>query len=439
MSLELFFSPKSIAVVGASNKAGKVGNSLARHLLGFQGNVFYVNSSKETIFGKEVYFSLRDIKSKIDLCIIAIPAQFVKPVVLDCAVLGIKNVIIISAGFSEIGRSDLQDEILSICKKYGIRVLGPNCFGVVNSANNLNCTFAKSDCLRGNVGFISQSGALWSYIADYSVVNYLGFSQFASIGDMMDVGFEELVNYLENDKNTKVILVYIETLKNGREFMKVISKCKKPVIVVKAGKTSSGVKAASSHTGSLAGSYEIYKAALLQAGAYFADSLQDGLDLAKVLSCYSESSFVGFRNLIITNAGGPGILMADALEMNDLEVVKLPKINFNLPPAWSHNNPIDVLGDADDLRFREVFLKLRKKTFFDNLIVVLTPQDMTDDKKIALRIVDFYRSSGKRVICCFMGFKSFSLGRRILEENKIPCFDVPERIGNVLRSLKSGR
>lgn len=438
MGLELFFSPKSIAVVGASNKPEKVGYSLAKHLQNFNGQVYFVNKNNETIFGKDSYYSLKDIKSKVDLCIIAVPAEFVKFVVHDCGVFGIKNVIIISAGFSEIGEKKEEAEILLTAKKFGIRIMGPNCFGVVNTTNGLNCTFAKSDCLKGNVGFISQSGALWSYIADYSVVNYLGFSKFASIGDMMDVGFEELAEYFENDKDTKVILLYIETLRDGKSFMDVISKCKKPVVVVKAGKTESGVKAASSHTGSLAGSYEVYKAALKQAGAYFVDDLISGLDLVKVLSCYNDffKGSNGFKNLIITNAGGPGILMADALECRGLEVVKLPNINFNLPPAWSHGNPIDVLGDADDLRFKEVFSKLRKKNFFDNLIVVLTPQDMTDDKKIAYSIVNFHRSSGKKVFCCFMGFKSFSLGRRILEENKIPCFDNPERIGNVLRYLK---
>lgn len=434
MGLELFFSPRNIAVVGASNKPEKVGYSLAKHLLNFQGQVFFVNKNKETIFGKECYYSLKDIKSKVDLCIIAVPAEFVIFVVHDCGVLGIKNVIIISAGFSEIGKKKEEAEILLTAKKFGIRIMGPNCFGVVNTLNGLNCTFTKSDCLKGNVGFISQSGALWSYIADYSIVNYLGFSKFASIGDMMDVGFEELAEYFDRDKNTKVILLYIETLRNGKSFMNVVSKCKKPVVVVKAGKTESGIKATSSHTGSLAGSYEVYKAALKQAGAYFVDNMQEGLDLAKTLSCYPN--FNGFRNLIITNAGGNGILMTDALETKGLEVVRLPKISFNLPSAWSHGNPIDVLGDADDLRYKEVFSKIKKKTFYDNLIVVATPQDMTDFKKIALRTVDFHKSSGKKVIGCFAGFKSVELGRRILEENRIPCFDNPERIGNVLMNLK---
>lgn len=434
MGLNVFFAPKSIAVVGASNKGGTVGYSLARHLMNFKGEVHFVNVHKETIFGRESFSSLKEIKHKIDLCIIAVPAVFVPNVLRDCALKNIRNVIIISAGFLEAGREDLEREILNIAKKNNIRILGPNCFGVVNTLNNLDCTFARVSPVRGKVGFISQSGALWSYIADYSVSNNLGFSKFASVGDMADISFEELLEYFEKDLDTKIIMLYIEALKDGRRFMNAVSSCKKPVIVVKGGSGEAGSRAAHSHTGSLAGSYEVYKAAFKQAGVHFVPNLTEALDLAKFLSMQKKSSNV--RTLVITNAGGPGILMADSLERNNVEIVKLPLIKFNLPNAWSHNNPIDVLGDADDLRFKEVFSRIKKKSFYDIVVVILTPQEMTDDEKIAKEIVKFYRSSGKNVICCFMGVKSFKTSRDILERNKIPCFNSIERAADLIGNLK---
>ncbi len=370
----------------------------------------------------------------MDLCIIAVPAIYVPNVLLDCALKNIKNVIIISAGFLESGRDDLERDILNIAKKYNIRLLGPNCFGVVNTSNNLDCTFARMSPIRGKVGFISQSGALWSYIADYSVSNNLGFSKFASVGDMADVSFEELLEYFEKDSDTKIIMLYIEALKDGRRFMKAVSSCKKPVIAVKGGIGEAGSRAAHSHTGSLAGSFEVYKAAFKQAGVHFAVNLTEALDLAKFLSMQKKPS--SSRTLVITNAGGPGILMADSLERNNVEIVKLPKLDFKLPLAWSHNNPIDVLGDADDLRFKEVFSKIKKKKFYDIVVVILTPQEMTDDEKISKEVVKFYLSSGKNVICCFMGVKTFKTSREILERNKIPCFSSIERVADLIGNVR---
>jgi acyl-CoA synthetase (NDP forming) len=434
MGLEVFFYPKSIALVGASNKRGKVGYSLARKLLKFQGNVYFVNMMNETIFGRTSSASLAQIKDPIDLVIIAVKAEFVLQTLKEAGEKGVKNVIIITAGFGESGRSDLVAEMKDIAKKYGIRILGPNCFGVVNTARNLDCTFARSETLNGRIGFISQSGALWSYIADYAKDNEFGFAKFASVGDMIDVSIEELLWQFEKDRTIDVIMLYIEALRDGKKFMEAISSCKKPVIVVKGGKGIAGSKAAVSHTGSLAGSYEIYKAACKQVGAYFIDDLSEALNLAKFLACYPKPK--KFRSLVVTNAGGPGILMADSLETNKIEIAPLPKINFNLPNAWSHNNPIDVLGDADDLRFKEVFSKIKRMNFYDILIVILTPQEMTDDEHIAEQVINFKLSSGKMVIGCFMGIDSFRESRKMLEQNKIPCYTAPDKIGKVLGILK---
>jgi len=435
MGIDKFFEAKSVAVIGASNKKGKVGYALAKHLQEFQGKKYWINKKRSTIFGDESVSSILEIKGKVDLAIIAIPAVFVKQVLEECGEKGIKNVIIISAGFGEAGNIEAQNELLTIADVYGIRILGPNNFGVVNTSTGLDCTFAKARPRKGKVGFISQSGALWSAIAEYSQRHNVGFSKFASLGDMADVDFNELINYLEKDKDTKVIMLYIETLRDGRKFIDIVKKCKKPVIVVKAGRTKAGAKAAHSHTGSLAGEYNVYRAAFKQAGAFFVENLSGALNLAKYLSMQKVPE--GNNVVIVTNAGGPGILCADFLIEHGLEVVKLPKgIRFDLPKAWSHNNPIDVLGDADADRYKAVLDVLANKKFYDSLIVIFTPQQMADAGKIAQEIVKFSRKSKVPTVCGFLGYKGVEDAEIILEKNQIPCFFELERAAELLKYLK---
>ncbi|MEM4245384.1 MAG: CoA-binding protein [Candidatus Nanoarchaeia archaeon] len=413
--------PKTIAVIGASNKKSKVGYSLMENLKRFKGEVIPINIHEKKILGKKSYKSILFVEKNIDLAIIAIPAAFVKQTIKECRQKGVKAVIVISAGFSEAGRKDMETELMK--EKGSMRVLGPNCFGVVNPYIGLDTTFAKTTPKKGDVAFISQSGALWSAIAEHSVKENFGFSGFVSLGNMMDIGFEDALQYFENDSRTRIIVLYIETLKDGRKLMKIAKKCKKKIIAIKAGTSEAGIKAALSHTGSMAGSYEVYKAAFKQAGIILADSLTEAFDKAKY--GINEER----KALIITNAGGPGTLMADYCEQNKVEVVKLPRIKFALPTAWSHRNPIDVIGDAKSDRFKEVFKKIARKNFYDLAIIVLTPQKMTDVKNVAREVVRFKKKSKKKVVACWMTEE----GREILENGKIPTFSEPKRVAEYLR------
>jgi acyl-CoA synthetase (NDP forming) len=308
-------------------------------------------------------------------------------------------------------------------EKGGMRILGPNGFGVVNPYIGLDTTFAKTTPRKGDVAFISQSGAIWSGVAELSRKENFGFSGFVSLGNMMDIGFEDAIQYFDNDEKTRIIVLYLETLKNGKKIMKIAKRCKKKIIAVKAGMSEAGMKATLSHTGSMAGSYEIYKAAFKQAGIVMAESLTEAFDKAKY-GLVEEKKAV-----IITNAGGPGALMADCCEKNKIEIVKLPRIKFNLPAAWSHGNPIDLVGDAKSDRFKEVFAKIKKEKFYDLAVVVVTPQKMTDLKDIAHEIVRFRNESKKKVVVCWMSDE----GREIFENAKIPYFFEPKRIGEYLR------
>lgn len=417
--MDNFFNPKTIAVVGASNKKGKVGYSLIENLKEFKGKVFPVNVNDEIINGKKAYKSLLEIKEKIDLVVVSIPAAFVKDVIKDCIKNNVKNVIVISAGFSEVGNKQLEEEIVKLAKGK-LRLLGPNCFGVVNSFIGLNTSFAKNKIKKGDIGFISQSGALWSAIVDYSIKEDFGFSKFASLGNMSDVNFSDLISYFEKDKDTRAIVLYIEYLKDGIKFIETVKKCKKPVIVIKAGRSKAGEKAALSHTGSMTGSYDIYKQAFRQGNCRLADGLIDAFDKARF-------SFKAKNVLVVTNAGGPGALMADYLEENKLNVVNVPKLNFSF--NYSGNNPLDVIGDATSERFKEVFNKIKNMNFYDTLVVILTPQKMTDLENIAEEIVKFKKESKKNVVVCWMSKDD----GEVLKKNNIPHFFDIKRCAELLR------
>jgi acyl-CoA synthetase (NDP forming) len=413
--------PKTIAVIGASNHKDKVGYSLMENLRKFQGAVIPVNNHEKKIMGKKCYRSILHIEKEIDLAIIAIPAPFVKIAVREARQKGAKAIIIISAGFSETGRKGLEDEIMR--QKGNLRILGPNCFGVVNPYIGLDTTFARTTPKKGDIAFISQSGAIWSGVAELSKKENFGFSGFVSLGNMMDIGFEDAIQYFEDDEKTRIIVLYLETLKDGRKIMQLAKRCKKKIIAVKAGMSEAGIKATLSHTGSMAGSYEIYKAAFKQSGIVMVESLTEAFDKAKY-GLINER-----KTVIITNAGGPGALMADCCEKNGMELVKIPKIKFDLPEAWSKNNPMDLVGDAKSDRFKEVFSKIKKEKFYDLAVVVVTPQKMTDLKNIAHEIVKFKKESRKKVAVCWMTDEA----KEIFENAKIPYFFEPKRLAEYLR------
>jgi len=438
MVIKNFFNPESIAVIGASNEKEKVGYALMNNLKNFKGKVFPVNIKRKTIQGKKAYKSILNTKEKIDLAIIAIPAQFVKSVLEECGKKQIKAVTIISAGFSEIGNIKEEIELLKIAKKYNIRLLGSNCFGTVNPYINLDTSFSLRTPEKGNIAFIAQSGALWISLVEYSL-NKFGFSGYASLGNMIDVDFADCIDYFNKDKNTKVILCYIEALKDGRKFLNSCKKSKKPIVVVKVGRSEAGSRAALSHTGALAGSYEIYKAVFNQGKVIIADSLTEALDKAQFLS---EEHIRGSRVIIITNGGGSGVMAADLCGIKNLDVIKLPKklinkINKFLPYDWSHNNPIDIVGSSSDKEYKKVFLELEKfKKYFDFALIILNQQKMINTKKVAQEIINFRKRTKKGIVAILIGGKEVENASTLLHKNLIPNFFDIDRAVNTLKGMK---
>ncbi len=397
-SLKNFFNPKTIAVVGASNNSKKVGNVLMKKLSNFKGKIIPINIKHKKILGKETYPSVTKYPEKIDLAVIAIPAKIVKKILKDCGNKQIKNVIVISAGFSEKGNKKLEQEIIKLAKKYKINLLGPNCFGIANPYLNLDTTFAKSHVKKGDIAFISQSGALWSYIADFSK----GISGFVSLGNMADLSFTDFINHFNKDKKTKKIILYIEKLKYGKEFIKACKNSKKEIIAIKAGKTEKGSKATISHTGSLATDFEIYKGAFKQAHVKLVNSLSEAFNIKKEKIKIKEKKK---KIIIITNAGGAGALMTDLL----------------IEQGYIVDKPIDLIGTASAEDYKDALnnSKIKKD---NSIIVILTPQTMSEPEKTARVIVDFKKQNKKYITAFFLGEKSIKKAKQILEKNNIPCF-----------------
>jgi acetyltransferase len=395
VGLKNFFQPKTIAVIGASDHEHKVGGILMKKLLDFKGKIIPINPKHRKISGEKAYPSITKYHKKIDLAIIAIPAKFVKKALQNCGTKKIKNVIIISAGFSEVGNKKAEQEIIQIAKRYKINLLGPNCFGVANPYLNLDTTFANKSSKKGNIAFISQSGALWSYLSD---ISKLGFSGFVSLGNIAHLNFSDFVEYFDKDKQTKKIILYMEKLKQGKRFIDICRKSKKEIIVVKAGKSKKGSEAVISHTGSLATDFKIYENAFKQAGIKQVESLSDVFKFEKLkLPKLKEK-----KTFIITNAGGAGALITDCF------VEK----GFDVEP------PIDLLGTALAKDYEKTLNKLKNKKA--NFVVILTPQKMSEPKKTAEAIIKTLKN--KSVITYFLGEDSVKEAKNILTKNKIPCF-----------------
>ena len=397
--IENFLVPKSIAVIGGSEHPGKVGGVLMNKLLAFRGNIIPVNIEHEIIFGKKSYKSVLDYPEKIDLAIIAIPAKGVRGVLVECGKKGVKNVIIISAGFSEVGDKKSEDELIKIGKEYGMNILGPNCFGITNPFINLDTTFSNLSAKKGDIAFISQSGALWSYIADvsFSTSNH-GFSAFVSLGNMAGLEFSDFIEYFNNDEKTRKIILYIEKLKDGRKFLEACKKSKKEIIAIKAGKTKKGSEATVSHTGSLATDFEIYKGVFRQAGIKTENSFSSAFGIKR-----KEINPKGKKITIITNAGGAAALMTDYL----------------IEKGYDVHLPIDLLGTARAEDYKNAFNNL-KNSDTDSVVVILTPQTMSEPEKTAEEIVKF--SKFKDITAVFLGRDSVKKAEEILKKNKIPCF-----------------
>ncbi|AQS59462.1 acetate--CoA ligase alpha subunit [Desulforamulus ferrireducens] len=430
------FQPKAIAIVGASNKPDKVGHIIVKNVInhGFTGKIYPINPKEQEIAGLPCYNSLLQVPDKIDLAIITVPAKACLDVMEDCGKVGIKHAVVISAGFKEVGSEglELEKKLLFTCKKYGIRMVGPNCVGVMDTNTPLNATFAAGFPLRGDIAFISQSGAMLISIMDWSKTIGLGFSRVISLGNKADLNEADFIEAIAEDPLTKVVLCYIEDVHNGRHFLDVVSRAakKKPVIILKSGTSQAGAQAASSHTGALAGSDLAYETAFTQAGIVRARSMTELFDLA---TCFSYQPLPkGDRVAIVTNAGGPGIVASDIIENTGLSMARfdretLEALRSYLPAQANIYNPVDVIGDAKADRYAFALEAVLKDPYVDSVVVMVCPTAMTDPKAIAEEVIRLHKKyPDKPVLTAFMGGATLAEGAKRLTEARIPVFTFPE-------------
>lgn len=440
-----FFNPQSIALIGATEKNPSVARTILSNLIeqGYRGDVYPINPKYEKVLGIKCYPSLESISSNVDLVVIVTPAKTVPALVESCTKKNVPSIIIISAGFKEAGPEGekLEKQILKTIENTHTRIIGPNCLGLMNPHIGLNATFSSDIAKKGNIAFISQSGAMCTSVLDWSLKENVGFSAFVSIGSMADVQFGDLIQYLGSDPKTKMILIYMETIGDPRVFLSSAKKVAmtKPIVLIKAGRTQAAKKAAASHTGSLAGSDDAFDAAIKRVGVLRVDQIQELFDMALILS---KQPFPKGPNLtIITNAGGPGVLATDGVilsgaKMTDLDHKTIEKLSEFLPAAWSHSNPVDVLGDADDQAYAKSLEVIAKDPNTDGILVVLTPQDMTKPLETAQAMSKLHHL-GKPVLASFMGGDKLTAGIQCLSKSNIPNFPYPDEAAHAFGTLHS--
>jgi acetyltransferase len=442
--LDAIFTPRNVAVIGASETPGSVGRTLLWNLVShpFGGTVFPVNPKRASVLGIHAYPKIADVPAQVDLAVVVTPALTVPGVIEECVEAGVKGAIIISAGFKEIGKrgAQLEAKILRRARSAQMRIIGPNCLGVMSPLSGLNATFAKGMARPGNVGFISQSGALCTSVLDWSFRENVGFSAFVSVGSMLDVDWGDLIYYLGDDDNTKSIVIYMETVGNARSFLSAAREVSltKPIIVIKAGRTAAAAKAAASHTGSLAGSDDVLDAAFRRSGVLRVDHLSHLFSMAEVLSKQPRPR--GPRLTIVTNAGGPGVLATDALvegggQLAPISDETMGQLNELLPRHWSHNNPIDILGDADPKRYFETVKTVADDPDSDGILVILTPQDMTHPTQTAELMRQGLADATKPVLASWMGGPEVTAGVDVLNRGNIPTFDYPDMATRVFNYM----
>jgi len=438
-NLDKIFNPRNVAIIGASDVEGSVGYAIVKNFTqtGYAGKVYYINIKKPEILGVKTYQSVDQISEAVDLAIIATPAKTVPDVIDECGRAQVKGVIIVSAGFKETGPAGkaLEEKLAQNAKKHGIRVIGPNCIGLIRPRNNLNATFLDKMPKPGNIAFLSQSGALGSAILDWAIHENIGFSNFVSVGSMIDVDFGDLIDYFGSDPKTKSILMYVEGITEARKFMSAARHFArtKPIIVVKSGKFSESAQAAASHTGSLSGEDGIYDAAFKRAGIVRVAEIADLFNAAEVLG--TQPLPKGPRLAIITNAGGPGVMATDALIGLGGKIAKVSQktidsLNAILPPFWSHGNPIDVLGDAKADRYRAAVDAVLNDENVDGMVVIFTQQAVSESVEIAKSIVELVRNKSyhtKTILTSFMGYGAVQEANNILNANNIPTYSTPEQ------------
>ncbi len=429
------FEPASVAVIGASDRESSVGGQLLRNIRegGFAGDIYAVNPKRETVQGLQSYPSVSAIDHPVDLAVIAIPAERIPGVMRECGNLGVGAAIVLSAGFSEVGNAGaaLQSEIVDVARTHGIVLVGPNCLGIMRPRVGLNATFAKSPVRSGHVALVAQSGAFCTALLDWADTKGFGFSAVASLGATADVGFGEVLDYLAVDPETHSILLYVEGITNARSFISGLRGAArlKPVIVVKSGRSDSGTRAAVSHTGALVGADHVFDAALRRAGAVRVSSVSELFAAAELLA--SGARVGGSRLAIITNGGGPGVMAADRAADLDVPLAKLSEATVEalgevLPAHWSHSDPVDILGDADPARYGAAAEIVLADPGVDGVLVLLTPQGMTDPTGCADAVIQAARQSRKPVLACWMGAGLVAKGRQKFAEANIPHFRAPE-------------
>jgi len=459
INLDAIFSPKSVAVVGASTVPGKVGHDIFVNILkgGFTGTLYPVNPKAKAIASVRAYPSLTDIPDEVDLAMIILPPRLALNAVKEAIEKGIKAIVIVSAGFKEVGGEGarIEKEMAALCHEAGIRLVGPNCLGVINPRDSvrLNASFSARMPKPDNVSFMSQSGALCTAVLDFAADREFGFSKFISIGNKADVDEVDLLRYFHNDPDTEVILIYVEELQRGQEFIKVAREITggdrpKPILVIKSGRTSAGAQAAASHTGSLAGSEAVYDAIFSQSGVIRVNSIDELFDFATAFAYKNESALGklrrkvphGNRVAIVTNAGGPGIVATDMTVTSGLVPARFSEdtiaaLKSHLPATANVNNPVDVIGDAAQDRYANALSAVIKDEGVDGALVILTPQSMTNAIGTAEAIVKIARRSHKPILCCFMGIIDVSAGVKFLQENGVPVYRFPENTAKAFGAL----
>ena len=442
--LNKMFKPDSVAVIGASNTPGKVGYIIVDNLIndGFEGKIYPVNPKGGEILGKQAYASIKDIPEKVDLAIITIPSVFVNETVKDCGEAGVENMVVITAGFKEVGEegAKMEAELTALGEKYGINIIGPNSLGITDSHTPLNGSFSQMMPPKGNMAFISQSGAMMVAIIDWSVTSGIGFSKVISLGNKAGVNEIELLQYLAEDDETNVIICYLESISDDDDFVRTMRETavKKPIIVLKSGSSSAGAEAASSHTGALAGSDLAFDTAFGQSGIMRVETMAELFDLGLA---FSKAPLPEGSNVaIITNAGGGGVLTVDAMEKVGLDLVKFDeettaKLKECIPDEGSANNPIDVLGDAPVQRYQESLDIVLHDDRVDSLIVMVCPTASADPDGIAQAILDGRKDSKKPIIVVNMGGPSFEDANEVLRENGIPTYVFPETAVHALAAM----
>lgn len=441
--LDPFFKPKSVAVIGATPTPGKVGNIIIENLLGdgYKGQLYFVNPNYKEILGMPCYPTVKDCPGKVDLAVVVVPARLVPEVMEQIGEKGVRGTVVISAGFSEgteEGRAR-EMQVVQSARAHGFRIIGPNSLGVIAPHRDLNASFARTSPLKGSIAFFSQSGAFCTAAIEYSVRELLGFSAFISSGNKADVDDADMITYFANDPRTKCIAAYMESTRKGKELFKALSKAtlKKPIVILKAGRSERGAKAASSHTGALAGSDAAFDAVFKQTGVYRAKTMSELFDAAEALA--NQPPLTGEGVAIVTNAGGMGVIATDyandlGLALANLSEQALEEIAKVVPPTWSLGNPIDIIGDADTARYANVLKIVGNAPEVKGILVIAARQAATNLFQIAKWISITAKLSGKPTVACFAGIDDPE-SEAFLDSRGIPVMPVPERAVTALHAL----